>query len=499
MPFSAALSIGANLLGSRSASRDARRDRRLQREQMAMQREFQEQQMAMARDAQAAQAEDNAYRRQIEQQNRLLAQQERQWQMQQLEQQRQMLLQERQADIDRQIQEDRAAARQRQFQLEQLLQNQELAEQEREFAVAQLREAQAVASGERDEDRRRFLEERAMAEANRDFVMQEYQQAQQQAMAERQRDVAIQDQILTQASALQEQLEGRASELGYVPEIPRLRQSDIDAEINRRSQQYLSDVDRAADRVASVNEAELIRGGIDRSTPATARRGEIAARLSQEYQNARQRAYDDALSYITGRQDTLASNVGNIMDRRQALLGETADIHGQELQALQNLRNARSAMGAFDMAAAVPTGIHTRDLRSANDYRPPVDIDSAIYDRANIGMGLANRIPLTSAANANWQSVGSAANVNPASQTIGSPASIMNNAATTGNNILSNLTNQANQSRQRSINASAALASDITGLLADQSDNISNAFSNLFNVSGSPSFDGVAASTPRRF
>lgn len=488
MAWSAALGLAGSAIGAISANNRAEAQMEMKQRELDQQREFQEQQMALAADAQRRQQEENRYRRQIEQMNRRIAQQNRQYQLDVIAQQREDLIRERQRQIDRQLEADRAAARQRQFQIEQMLQNQDLAEEEREFAKAQLAEAQAIAAGERDEDKRRFLEERAMAEANRDFVMQEYAQAKRQADAERQRDLAIQNQIMAQAGALRDQLEGTAAQLGYVPEIPRLDQSQIDSEIRRRTQQYQSDVDRAADRVASVNEAELIRIGLDESTPGIARRGEVAERLAQEYQNARQRAYDDALGYITGRQDAMANNVGNIIDRRQAILGETGDIASSELGILQQLRNAQSAANVYDMASRVPTGIYDRDIASANDYRRPVPINSAIYDSVNPGTGLSNFNVTQSVANTSGLRVGDGI-TNATSQTLPSASNFYQNAMRTGNSILDQAASDARAARQDSIVASRGFGQDfqsfISDALEDTTNDIGFQIDSLFDTTGS--------------
>lgn len=483
MGWSAALGLAGSAFSAISASNTASAQMAMQQRELDQQRDLQEQQLALAMNAERRQSEENAYRRQIEQMNRLIQQQERGYQLDQVEQQRAQLLEERRADIERQIQEDREAARQREFQLSQLLQNQDLAAEEREFAEQQLAEAQAIAAGERDEDKRRYLEERAMAEANRDFVIGEYEAARQQAASERQRDLDIQNMIMAQAQGLQDSLQGTAAQLGYVPEIPVLSEADIASEINRRTQQYQSDVDRAADRVASVNEADLIRSGLDESTPGTARRGEVAARLSQEYQNARQRAYDDALNYITGRQGAMSTNVANILDRRQAMLGETADISGAQLNTLQNLRNAQSATGVYEMAAAVPDGIYQRGLVSANDYRAPVNVDTSIYDGTRVSSGLAGYINPGSAATTAGLRVRSAA-AEPISQTLQNPSTYYGNAQRIGNNILSQVSRDAATAYDRAAGASAGFGSAFRDLVADNSDQIDDFMSGIFSNSG---------------
>ena len=486
MSFAAAMGVaqvGTSLYSTYQANKRASAQMEMQQRQMDQQRRFQDQQMALARDAQRSQEEENAYQREIEQMNRLIAQQERGYQKNLAERQREQLLKERQDDIERQMEQDRAAARQRQFEIEQLLQTQDLKEDERNFAIQQLNEAKAVAAGERDEDMRRFLEERAMAQANRDFVMDEYQGAKQQADAERQRSLSIQNQIMSQAGNLQQALQSTAGSMGDMPEIERLSRGDIRSEIDRRTKQYQSDVDRAADRVASVNEADLIRGGIDASTTGTARRGEVAARLSQEYQNARQRAYDDALGYITGRQQTMATNAQNIMDRRQKVLGETADINSAEMNVLQNLRNSQSATDVYGMAARVPDGIYNRQVSSANDYRAPVNINSAAYNN-RVSSGISGMNNVASAAQEPGFNVDSAI-TGASQQTIPNASSYYSNAASAGNNLMNTINNNASQARQTALEASRGLGTDLRNVLADNQDSINSAFSRMFDTTGS--------------
>ena len=488
MAWSAALGLAGSAFGAISASRTARAQMAQQQYMFDKQMELQELQVGMARDAQRRQVEENAYQRQIEQMNRLIASQEREYQREQSEEYKEQLMAERRAVIERQIQEDREAARQRQFQLEQLLQNQDLRAEEREFAIEQLNEAKAVASGERDEDMRRFLEEREMAKIERDFVLDEYNKLQDQALLEREQDLAIRNQVLAQVGQMQDAVQGASQQLGYVPEIPQLTEEDIAREIRRREADYISDVDRAADRVASVGEAELIRRGIDESTTGTARRGEIASRLAEEYQNARQRAYDDAMNYITGKSCAMASNVGDIIKRRSSILGETADVAGAGLNVLQRLPSVASAQNAYGMATRAPSAIYNRNVSSANDFRAPVSIGSAVYDRSNVGPALAQfRVPPSAASNAGMN-VGSQI-FNPYSVSIPNPSTYMTNAGSIGNQLLTSATSSANTAYNRAYDASSGFGSDMRSFLDDNSSSIDGFFNDLFGRGGQP--DGV--------
>ena len=88
-------------------------------------------------------------------------------------------------------------------------------------------------------------------------------------------------------------------ELDYVPRMRTINQEDIDAECQTRSC-HIGDVDRAAKVVASINEADLIRGGIDVRTTGTVEEA-VAARLAGEYSDARE-SLQRAVDYILARQ-----------------------------------------------------------------------------------------------------------------------------------------------------------------------------------------------------
>jgi hypothetical protein len=398
MPWSTILGIGASLLGSRSASKQANQDRASMQEQLNLQRLAQQQSFDLAMRQLNQQDDMNEYIRQIEQLNRLTAADERRFQIDQVGQYQSNLSEERRYAVDRQIKLDQDAATQRAFQLEQLLKNQDLSKQERDFAVQQLKQAQAIASGERNEDLMRFYEEREQANQEREFMLGEYGRVRDVAQQERDYDLGMRDKMMAEIYGLQSSLRETQDSLGYIPEIQQLNPADIDAEVNRRIGDYTADVDRATDRVASINEANLIRGGIDRSTPATARRADVASRMSQEYRNARNQAYQDAVAYITGRSNAMTQNVNDIIGRRGTILGETAAVDGSAINQLMELPQLSSGLDSMQFANLIPSSVYTRNLSSANDYRSPVSIDTAIYDRSGVGSGMAPTLNLPTAA-----------------------------------------------------------------------------------------------------
>ena len=467
MGFSAVLGLAGNVIGAMQASRDAAAARAQQDYQFRQQMDLQRLNLGMMRDAQRDQREENAYQREMERMNRRIREQERDFELQQLRQNQDALMEQRRMDIERQILEDKEAAKLQQFNLENLLKRQDIAEEERAFAVEQLEQVKAIAAGERDDDMRRFLEERAMAQIERQYLMDQYENAQRQAMAERNEQLATRDEIFQNIYGYQAALNQTAAGLGMIPEIERVTGADIASEIDRRSAQYQSDVDRAADRVASVNEAALIRSGLDESTPGTARRGDIAARIANEYQSARNRAYDDALKYITGETGLLASNVNDIMKRRSGILAETANVAGAGIDQMMKVPQAASAVDATRYASLVPSGIYNRSISSANNFRAPVNINSAAV-AGTLTPGIADYNRPTSLVNNAGFNIDSAI-FNPYGVTVNDPNTYLGNAQSIGNNLYNAAATSAQNAQANAFKASQGFGTSFNKFLNDQS------------------------------
>lgn len=480
MVWSAAIGLAGNIYAANKASRDAAAARAEQRYMQDRQMELANTNIAMQLAQDRERREANAYNRRIEEMNRGIAADERRYQQELFEQYRQTLLDERQEQRERQILEDREAARLATFRLEQILQNEEISAQEREFAISQLNEAKAVAAGERDEDKRRFLEERDRKEIERDFMVQEYQESKAQRAEERAFALARQDTIINQIMAMQSDLAAAQSAMGLAPEIEQITQADFDREYERRLGDYMGDVDRAADRVASIGEANLIRGGMDRSTQATARRGEIAGRIANEYTAARQKARDDAIKYITGQSRALTQNVNDIIGRRGAMLKEVAGVSGAGIDQLSRLGTGPSAADSIRFASLIPTGIYNRSIASANNFRAPVGIGSAIYDSQSPVANLAQYGVTSSAAAPYNINIGSSV-INPASMSMGNingfgnASSMLNNAATSAANFYDTM-------RQRASRASEGVGSALNDILRDNSSSIDDFFDRKFGL-----------------
>ena len=460
MSFSAIMgvaNVATSLFGASSAAKQASWDRYYKDLARIDQQNWQTRQYGAMLDQQRAQQEENARLRQIEELNRRIKEQEREFALGEYQGYKDQLLKERQDQYERQIALDKEAARQREFQLNQLLQNQDLAQEERDFAIRQLEEAKAVASGERDDDMRRFYEERAQKEIERDFLIGEYQNSQAIRQQERDQELAMRNQILAQVYGLQDTLRATESGLQYVPDVPVVTEDQIAAEIQRRTSENISAVDRAADRVASINEADLIRGGVDLSTPGNARRGDVAARLAQEYQNATKRAYDDAMSYISGKQNMYATDIANILKSRQAQLEEASGIAGAGIDTMLRLPQLTSADN-FNLAQIIPSSVYTRNISSANDFRAPVDIRSGIYDSINVGPGMSNYNVASSAASTAFSQLPSSMYN---ASTLNIPGLDFSTIMSGVNNAYSNASTSLTESQKRSREAGASFGKSL--------------------------------------
>jgi len=467
MAWAAALGLASSAFGAWSANKDAKAARAQQDYQFRKQQEMQETNLDMMRGAQRTQEQENLYQRQMEGYNRNMMAQERQFELDYLEKNRKHLLEDRQMDIDRQIEEDKEAARIQQWNLENYLKRSNIAKEEREWAMKQLEESKAIVKGERDEEMKRFKEDREIKRMEREYTVGEYEKASSQAYAERDESLKNRAEIMKRISGMQSSLEKAASGLGAIPEIEQLKKSDIDNEINRRSDLYQSDVDRAADKMASIGEAGLIRGGIDRSSSGLGVRGDITRRIADEYQSARNRAYDDALNYITGRHDAYAKNVDDIIGRRQSVLREVGDVSGAGIQDMQNLKEGQSANTAMQY---MPTNsaVYDRAITSADNYTRG-DIGSAnLSNSYEMQSRLANYSRPQSLVNQEGYNIGTAV-MGPYSMSNQNPDNYLNNAQSIGNNMYNASATNFQNAQTNSYNASSGFGQDANKFINQQS------------------------------
>jgi hypothetical protein len=453
-------------LGMLQAGRDSKRASAAASEDRALSREQMEKMYALAEEAQGKVDTRNGQLRDIELWNFDQQETERLFQIESMEKYQQQLLGERQQEIDRQMAGDREAARLQAYKMDQIVRNQNLSQQERAFAVQQLEQAQAIAAGERDEDLKRLYEDRVKADAQRQFMMGVYDDAQRYATEDQNRDLQVRDRVTGQIDKLQGSLDAAYQAMGAAPTVRRLTEQDIDAEVADREGQYRADLDHAAERVASINEANLIRGGMDRSTAGTERRGDVAARLADEYSSARVRARDDALAYINGEQKALTDNVGAIMGQRGATLQELLGVGSTGLNELMNLPQVRSKLAGSDYARLVGDGIYDRGALSAQYNQ---SIQSGIYDAgvfdlspnmSNFTVGTSGAMNLSSGINSAVRS--------PINLSLTNPASFYS----AGNDFMTGSTtasaNLAAGAKDASINASSGFGNDLTKWLNDR-------------------------------
>lgn len=305
---------------------------------------------------------------------------------------------ERQYEIDRQLQIDKDAAKTQAFRLEQLLRTQRISASERADALKALNEAKAIAAGERDEDLRRFAEERAMAAAERDFAISELRTAQSNALFERQDDISMRNRIMGRLDSLSSELRRAYSTLPELTPPSLLGRPEIEAEVARQERAAERSVDRATDRVASINEGELIARGIDSSSVGTARRADIASRMATEYENARIAARNSATAYISGINDNLLKGYESVRDARSSAFSEILGLYAPELEGLSRIPAVRSA-NAYDAPVPISSGIYTRPTSSANSYSAPLPVTSAAVT-GDIGSSIGDYLRPTSTADA---------------------------------------------------------------------------------------------------
>ncbi len=469
MSFSTALGVaqlGMSALGMFGANRKEQNAMAMRNYELELMGRDQMWNRMMGDKAFASQQEENEYRRNWEQLNRRRMEDERKWQIEMFGDYTSTLSDERQYEIDRQIEMDREQARISQMQLEQMLRNQKLSADERKFAVSQLEQAKAVAAGEREEDMRRFYQERAQAQQERDFVMQQFYGSQNEARLDQGRDLALRETLMGQVDGMRSKLSSAMMQMGGVPDAPQFSQADLDGEIDRRTGQYQSDVERAATLAASQNEANLIRAGLDGSTPGTARRSDVARRIADELQSARSRAYDDALGYITGKQGAQMTAYNADMQRRGQILDEIMGVEGAGMSILQQLPQYRSLSDQGEIANQMKTGIYNRQVNSANQYSAPVTINSAIYDSMNLTPRMSNYNVGASAADKGFFSVGSSV-FNPVEQNLNDPTNFWANASTIGQQRFGAADNFYVDARDRSNSATAGFGQDFRALAND--------------------------------
>jgi hypothetical protein len=343
--------------------------------------------------------------------NRMEKAGERQFEIDQLNEYKRRLADERNFQVARQVESDRDQARQRLEALEERTRAQGISKEERDFAIEQFKHAQSIASGERDEELKRFYEDRFSKQQERDQQLAEGEWAKQQALREREYDIARYGDVYGRVDTMQRALEDAYSALGAAPELQQLTMGDFDKEYQGRASEYASDIDRAAQMVASQGEAGRMTRGMDASTLANDEKVELTRQLSDKYTESRRKAYDDAVKYISGKSQAMGTNYDNIFKNRGLRLDEIAGVQGAGLDTLRALRAPSSAVDAARYTTGAGTGILDRDITSANNYRAPITLDSVLnnYTQAGLGSNLGGyRVSNNTSTTEGMNSIGSA-------------------------------------------------------------------------------------------
>jgi hypothetical protein len=429
MPFGAILGLASAgfqfALGSQQ-NKIAQQELALKRRALRDQRDQATLNYGLGLDQLRREREQERYNRQIREENAAFARQEYDERKRQYEKRLEVALSEREYMIDRQVKADKDAAKQQEFMIEQYLRNTQLAEKERAFAIEQLEIARATAAGERDEDLQRRAREDMQAQLEREFAIDEMRRAQDIASTERQDDILFRDDIIARLDDMSDEISLAYEEMGPLMAPDLLGKEEFDEILALYENNAMANVDRAADRVASQNEAALQTRGLSNSSIGQSARGDIAGRLSQEYENARLGAVRRAIEYINGVNAPELQKFEAMKDARATRAEEIMRLTDPTVRAMVNLQGVGSAN---DYSAPVPigSGLSVRDIRSANSYQAPVAVNSATFAQSGIGQGISN-FTTPSVADAYVFDAGTQA-INPAQWSVSNPASYFSTAA----------------------------------------------------------------------
>lgn len=453
----------ASMQAANSAAEAAMYQASLQDQAMRRQQDMQMFQMGMGQDQMRQMMEENNYRRQLEQNNRSKMAQERQFQLGEYSKNTEQIKSERDYMLTRQIQADQEAAKQRQFQLEEYLQSKTLAASEREQALAMLAEAKAVAKGERDDDLKRYYQNQQQRLDERDFSMRQYQTMQDRLVGERQYDIGNRNKIEGRLDDLYSTLQRTRAGLGEMPTVRQFTEEEFAAEEARRRDLGMRMVDRAADKVASINEANLIRSGIDSGSAGINKRAEITAQISDLYERSAMQSRDEAMKYITGVQNSLYAGYDKELARRQAMLGEVGGVESTGIAQLMQLKDPRSAVDNSYMQ--LPSGVYDRGIQSAGGYQSPLAVNSAVMNAPNLPQGMANTLSIPSATNSGWSSIASAI-TGPSQSQFVNPQGFFNTASEIGNSQVNIYNQNWSDAQNRAAAASAAAGASLQNLFS---------------------------------
>lgn len=413
------MGIGLDILRRETAQQQYAYDRNAENQALALdQRNYGRNLVAMDRERaiqernfQIERIRELDYASQVEFERRLASMQnnasitksERERAIQEMQRAQQIAAQERQAQIAW-LEEDRARAeRERTEALDYLNYNRDLARDERRFDIGQLERGQSIASSERaqalgflEDSRQRAAAEREtdlfnfnraaeQRRSERGFQESEYRALRAQAMAERAFDIERRNQVDQATARYGDALSAALESMGPARQVAYLGEDAIAQEVARRERVAVDDINQMADRVASINEANLIRSGVDQSTRATAERADITDRMAQEMARAREAARSEAIRYIAGVNDQLRLGEDQDRSRRAQTLQETANVYGVPVEMLMRAPQVSSALSGPSIGE-VGSAVYDRGIQSANNFDSPLAVNTANY---NMGVGSA--------------------------------------------------------------------------------------------------------------
>ena len=369
------------------------------------------------------------YYMQINDQNQALVRDQLEYSRDWVQQNRDFLVAEQEYEKYRIGEGDRMAAQERARQLEKLINDEGITQAERDRALEELNYTRSVAAGERDFDVRQYEADQLQNQLEYQYRAREYERMLGMATDERDHVIQRQQEILDKAGLMDQEIQAMMASFGDVEPAKRYSEADVTRAEKEFYADYLADADRAADRLASVNEADLIRSGVDTSsTGDSSRRELLQEQLVPLYNKARINARNDALSYITGLQNNEIAAAQSEIDARASAMEEIMKGNGALLEVMQSLPNAPSAMSRdyLQLGSGV---LDPRNLTSAGDYNSPLRVGSGVLDRdlsALAQLGMMQQ----------WGTPTSAASIDPSTYTgdfdpinlMGSNSNYMSNA-----------------------------------------------------------------------
>lgn len=395
--ISGGVSLASGLMGMKSAQEQnqmAWRELYANEEQRRKDNNYRQTMMMMGMDAQERENELYDYYMGVNDQNQQLVLDQMNYARDWVQQNRDFLLSEQEYEKYRISEADQMAAKERERQLNKLINDEQVSKEERQRALEELDYVRSIAQGEREYDVRQYEADQMTAQLEYQYRMQEYERMMGIASEERQFIIDRQERILSEAGIIGDEMDRVMAQFGDYTPPKRYTEADVERTNSQFLSDYMADADRAAEKIASVNEAGLIRNGVDMSsTGDSSRRELLQEQITPLYNRARIQARNDALSYITGLQTNEIEAAKADLAARSGVMDEVMKREGMTLAALQGLGDPASARISdyLQMGSSV---ISPRNLASAGSYSSPLDIRSAILNRdlagiAELGMSSA--------------------------------------------------------------------------------------------------------------